>query len=449
MKNKKLTLQSLLVIALPMIVSQASETIMLFADRLFLSRLGKEFMSGAMSGGLTFFTVVSLFGGIVGYSNALVAQYYGAKQLSKCSQSATQAIYLSGILYPVLFISIPLVYFFFKIVGHSPEQLLLEFSYFRILMYGSILFLLRNSLTGFFLGIGNTRVVMFANLAGMIVNIPINYILIFGKFGFPSLGIEGAAIGTLIGSFVIFLIQLIVFFSRKYRKNYGTGHNLKFRPKLLRKLLKFGTPAGLETFLNVGAFNIFIQLMYSYSADIAAAVTITFNYDMVAFIPMLGLSFATTSIIAQQIGAENPDGARLGVKLSMKVGLSYAIIMMGLFIFAAGPLVRVFTNGLPGDSSDIESTAVILIRLASLYTIGDVTQLVFAGALRGAGDTRFVMRVSVLIHWIFAGISFLLIKVLVVSPVLMWLFMILFVLSIGFVLVVRFKSGKWEKIKLI
>ncbi|MCD6396376.1 MAG: MATE family efflux transporter [Spirochaetaceae bacterium] len=449
MENKKLTLQSLLVIALPMIVSQASETIMMFADRLFLSRLGKEFMSGAMSGGLTFFTVVSLFGGIVGYSNALVAQYYGAKNLSQCSQSTNQAIYLSGFMYPVLFISIPLVYLFFKIVGHSPEQLVMEFSYFRILMYGSILFLLRNSLTGFFLGIGKTKVVMFANLAGMFVNIPINYVLIFGKYGFPSLGIEGAAIGTLIGSFMIFLIQLMVFFSKKYRKNYGTGHNFQLRLDLLRKLLKFGTPAGLETFLNVGAFNIFIQLMYSYSADIAAAVTITFNYDMVAFIPMIGLSFATTSIIAQQIGAKDPEGARLGVKLAMRIGLSYAIVMMGFFIFAAGPLVRVFTHGLPGDSSVIESTAVILLRLASLYTMGDVTQLVFAGALRGAGDTRFVMKASVLIHWIFAGISFLLIKVLVVSPILMWIFMIIFVLSIGFVLVLRFRSGKWEKIKLI
>ena len=83
MSKKQLTLQDILAIALPMIISQASETIMLFADRLFLSRLGKEFMAAAMSGGLTSFTVVSLFGGIVGYTNALVAQYYGAKRLNK------------------------------------------------------------------------------------------------------------------------------------------------------------------------------------------------------------------------------------------------------------------------------------------------------------------------------------------------------------------------------
>ena len=449
MENKQLTLKSLLAIALPMIISQASETMMLFADRLFLSRLGKEFMASAMSGGLTFFTVVSLFGGIVGYSNALVAQYYGASRYSKCSQSANQAIYLSGILYPVLFISIPLVYLFFSLVGHAPEQITTEFSYFKILMFGSIFFLLRNSFTGFFLGIGKTKIVMFANIAGMFVNIPANYILIFGKLGLPAMGIEGAAVGTLLGSFVIFLIQLSVYFSKKYRDLYGTGHEFKIRFDLLRKLLKFGTPAGLETFLNVGAFNIFIQLMHSYSADIAAAVTITFNYDMVAFIPMIGLSFATTTVIAQQMGANNPAGARLGVRLAMKVGLSYALVMMSFFIFAAEPLVRIFSSGLPGDSSVIESTAITLLRLASLYTIGDITQLVFAGALRGAGDTKFVMKVSVIIHWIFAGLSFFLIKMLVVSPVLMWIFLIFFVLSIGFVLVLRYRSGKWEEIKLI
>jgi multidrug resistance protein, MATE family len=449
MNTKHLTLKTLLAIALPMIISQASETIMLFADRLFLSRLGKEFMASAMSGGLTSFTVVSLFGGIVGYSNALVAQYYGAGRLDKCSQSANQAIYLSGFLYPVLFLSIPLVYQFFNIVGHAPEQISLEFSYFKILMFGSIFFLLRNSFTGFFLGIGKTRIVMFANMAGMFINIPANYILIFGKFGFPALGIEGAAIGTLLGSFVIFLIQLSVYFSKYYKDNYGTGREFRIRLDLLSRLIKFGTPAGLETFLNVGAFNIFIQLMHSYSTEVAAAVTITFNYDMVAFIPMIGLSFATTTVIGQQMGGENIAGARLGVRLSMKIGLTYALVMMGVFIFAAGPLVRVFTSGLPGDTQYIESTAIILIRLASLYTIGDVTQLVFAGALRGAGDTKFVMKVSVILHWIFAGVSFLLIKILVVSPVLMWVFMILFVLTIGFVLVLRWKSGKWEEIKLI
>jgi MATE family multidrug resistance protein len=414
MVNKQLTLRSLLAIALPMIISQASETIMLFADRLFLSRLGKEFMASAMSGGLTFFTVVSLFGGIVGYSNALVAQYYGAGRYSKCSQSANQAIYLSGFLYPVLFLFLPLVYLFFNLVGHAPEQIVPEFSYFKILMFGSIFFLLRNSFTGFFLGIGKTRIVMYANIVGMLVNIPANYILIFGKLGLPALGIEGAAIGTLIGSFIIFLIQLSVYFSRKYRDMYGTGQEFKLRLDLLRKLLKFGTPAGLETFLNVGAFNLFIQLMHSYSADIAAAVTITFNYDMVAFIPMIGLSYATTTVIAQQMGANNPAGARLGVRLAMKEGLSYALVMM-----------------------------------ASLYTIGDITQLVFAGALRGAGDTKFVMKVSVILHWIFAALSFFMIKVLIVSPVVMWVFMIIFVLSIGFVLVLRYRSGKWEEIKLI
>jgi MATE family multidrug resistance protein len=449
MSKKQLTLQDILAIALPMIISQASETIMLFADRLFLSRLGKEFMAAAMSGGLTSFTVVSLFGGIVGYTNALVAQYYGAKRLNKCSQSANQAVYLSVFIYPILFLSIPLVYQFFKIVGHSPSQLTLEFSYFKILMFGSIFFLLRNSFTGFFLGIGKTRVVMFANIAGMFVNIPANYILIFGKFGFPAMGMEGAAIGTLLGSFVIFLIQFFVYFSRKYRTLYGTGGEFRLRIELLRKLIKFGTPAGLETFLNVGAFNIFIQLMHSYSADIAAAVTITFNYDLVAFIPMIGLSFATTTITGQQVGAKDYKGVRLGVRYSMRVGLTYAIVMMLFFIFAAGPLVRVFTSGLPGDSASIESFAKILLRLTSLYTIGDVTQLVFAGALRGAGDTKFVMKVSVVLHWIFAGVSFLLIKVLVVSPVLMWIFFIIFVLCMGFVMVLRFRGNKWEQIELI
>ena len=165
-------------------------------------------------------------------------------------------------------------------------------------MFGSIFILLRNTLVGFFLGIGKTRIVMFSNITGMVVNILLNYIFIFGKLGFPALGIQGAALGTIGGSTTITLILAIAYLSRRYNNFFNTRKLNIFDKKLMKKLLRFGLPAGIELFLNVFAFTVFVQLMHSYSEDIAAAVTITFNWDIVAFIPMMGLSFATTALVA-------------------------------------------------------------------------------------------------------------------------------------------------------
>jgi MATE family multidrug resistance protein len=216
-----------------------------------------------------------------------------------------------------------------------------------------------------------------------------------------------------------------------------------------RRLIRFGLPAGLELFLNVFAFNIFIQLMHSMGPDVAAAVTITFNYDMVAFIPMLGLGIAVTSLVGRQMGAGNPDGARKATYLALRVGYTYAFLMMLLFVFGAGLLVGVFSGGLGAEDAELVELAKAMLRLAAVYTLADITQLVFSGALRGAGDTRYVMYISVAVHWMLAVGAVILIRVVEAPPLRIWLFFIGFVIVLGAAIFGRFRSGKWESIKVI
>jgi len=441
--------RKLLSIAFPMIVSQTSDTVMLFVDRLFLSYLGKLHIAASMSGGLTHYVFVSFFVGTVGYVNAIVAQYYGSGQKHQCSRSTSQAVYLALTCFPILLLLISPMRHFFSLAGHGEEQIALEYAYFRILMFGAVFMVIRNAFNGFFIGIGKTRMVMIANIVAMVVNVPCNYLLIFGKMGFPAMGIEGAAVGTICGSFAGLLVLLGTYFSKQFRGTYKTHEEWRFNPRLLVKLLKFGLPAGTEMFLNVMAFNVFLQFMHSYGEDVAAAVTITFNWDMVAFIPMIGLGIATTARVGQHIGGGNIKGARHTVKLAMGMGAVYAGSMIALFLFATRSLVTLFTGGFSGDEGAVVSLAVIMLRLASIYTLADATQLVFAGALRGAGDTRWVMWISVIMHWILAVATFIMIRILNVSPVGMWLFLIGFVIALGLVMFFRFQRGKWEKIQLI
>ena len=432
-----------------MIASQASETIMLFVDRLFLSWLGKAYIAASMSGGLSAFVFSSFFAGIVGYTNALVSQYYGAGRTRRCVETTSQGLYLSIAFTPVLFALIPVIRYFFSAVGHSPSQIDLEYRYFRILMSGAFLVLFRQTLVGFFLGIGQTRIVMVANLAGMIINVPLNYILIFGFAGVPAMGIEGAAIGTILGSATILLILGTAYIRHRFFRDTPFREALRFRLDLIRRLVRFGLPAGVELFLNVFAFNIFVQLMHSMGPDVAAAVTITFNYDMVAFIPMIGLSVAVTSLVGRQMGAENPAGARQATYLALKVGYSYAAVMMVIFIVGAPTLVRVFAGGLHAEDEGLLSLSTAMLRLAAVYTLADITQLVFAGALRGAGDTRYIMTLSVTLHWAMAIGAVLMIRVFELPPLQIWGFFILFVITLGVAIVLRFMGGRWESIRVI
>lgn len=443
------TLRRLVAIAVPMVLSQASETVMRFVDRLFLSWVGKVHIAASMSGGLSAFVFSALFAGMVGYTNALVAQYWGAGRRERCVQSVAQGIYLSILVVPMLIALIPLVEQMFVVMGHTDRQVELESAYFRILMAGSVFILLRQTLAGFFLGIGKPRVVMTANIIGMLVNVPLNYVLIFGHFGVPALGIEGAAIGTVVGSAVIFVILLVSYLLHPVFRDFGGRAGIRPRRELMGRLARFGAPVGLELFLNVFAFNMFVQLMHSMGEDVAAAVTITFNYDMVAFIPMIGLGVAVTAMVGQQMGAGRPHDAHRATMLALRAGYGYAAVMMALFVFGAPVLVRVFAGGMGPEDAPLLALAESMVRLAAVYTLADITQLVFSGALRGAGDTRAVMIISVVTHWLAAAGAFVLIRMVGLPPLGMWLFFIGFVIVLGATIFLRYRSGAWRALSVI
>jgi MATE family multidrug resistance protein len=123
--------------------------------------------------------------------------------------------------------------------------------------------------------------------------------------------------------------------------------------------------------------------------------------------------------------------------------------MIILFLSATGILVNTFASGFEGDTEDITRLAATMLRLATIYILADSAQLVFAGALRGAGDTRWVMRVSVGLHWIFSALAVFFIRFLRLSPVISWSSFIGFVLLLGVAMFLRFRGGKWQEIRMI
>jgi MATE family multidrug resistance protein len=448
-ERSEVTLRHMLAIAFPMIVSSASETVMLFMNRWFVSFLGSDHIPASMTGGLTAFVFTSFFTGITGYVNALSAQYHGAGRPERCVQSASQGFWLCIVFYPLLLLLIPFGHGIFSWAGHGHRLVELEFSYYRILMLGSFLFLIQSVLTGYFLGLGKTKVIMIANLLGILVNVPLNWCLVFGRLGFPRMGIEGAAVGTLGGTLFILIVLFIAYLRDPgYRASRGLSAWAP-RKDLLVKLMRFGLPAGGELIINVFAFNVFVLLMDSYSANVAAAVTITFNYDLVAFIPQLGVGYATTALVGHRMGARDPDGARKAAFLGLRVAWGYGAIMVLGFLVGAPLLVGFFTGGFTASDQAVIPLAQTMLRLAAIYTLADGAQVVFSGALRGAGDTRWVLIISGSLHWTMAVGAFIFIKIMVLPPVAVWIFFILFVVSLGVSMFLRHRTGRWRRITLV
>jgi MATE family multidrug resistance protein len=440
----------MIAIALPMVVSNACDTAMTFTDRLFLSRLGPEQMNASMSGGLTSFMMMTFFIGLTGYSTALVAQYLGAKRKKNCCVAVTQALIISILAYPIILAARPLAHWFFEAMHIAPEQLASQKVYFNILLYAVIIGLVRNCLSGFFSGIGRTRIVMISTFVAMVVNIGMNYLLIYGKCGFPAMGIRGAAYGTILGGLFGLLVLVAAYLNKANREEFDLLHSLRFNASAMKKLLRFGYPAGLEFFLNMMAFNLLIMTFHSQGSVVATAITVVFNWDMVSFVPLIGVNIGVVSLVGRYMGARQPDIAHRATMSGLKLALMYSMLTFTAFLCFPELLVKVFRPEEIGSVfSQAEPMAIFMVRMASIYVCADATMIVFSGALRGAGDTFWAMCISVGVHWGIVAILNIMLRVMKLPAKTTWGILVFLFLAFTAVFFLRYRTGKWRTIEVV
>ncbi|MGD9929963.1 MAG: MATE family efflux transporter [Mangrovibacterium sp.] len=443
-------IRELFTLALPMIISTACDGLMTFTDRLFLAKVGSEQMNAAMSGGVTLQVLIFFFVGLTGYSTALVAQFFGAGEKHNAPKAAFQAILVTLAAWPVIILLKPLTFLFFEVMNIPESQIGYQVQYLNILVWGSLFGMMRYTLGCYFTGIGKTRIVMTATIVALIVNVLLDYVLIFGKFGLPQMGIRGAAIATISGAFSAMAILIAVYLGKANRQQFAVTQSFRFEGWIMKKLFYFGTPAGLEMFLNFLAFSIMISLFHSQGDAVATASTIMFNWDLISFIPLIGMEIAVTSLVGRYMGAGQPEVAQHAAISAIKTGIFYSAAILVLFLFVPESLVRVFSPQAPDPAfEEAVSIAVSMIRIAALYVLAEAVMLALIGALRGAGDTHFTMVASVTVHWITLPILYFALNVFGFSVPFSWFLLVLFFLVFCWVLVLRFRSGKWKKIRML
>jgi MATE family multidrug resistance protein len=217
----------------------------------------------------------------------------------------------------------------------------------------------------------------------------------------PELGITGAGIATVAGSWVSALVAVGLFFGRQFRNEFNTLGGWKFERDLFLRLMKYGGPAGGQVFLDVLVFQLFIQLVGRLGEAALGATTLTIRLNMVAFLPMMGMGQSVCILVGQRLGGDRPDLAEKTTYTGLRWMFGYMCCVAAAYVLLPETLVSIFETR-DEDEARFHAIAAIvpsLLICVAIYTVMDAVNLTFAFALRGAGDTRFVTAVTFLLAW--------------------------------------------------
>lgn len=439
-------------VSLPLVMSIAGTTVMEFTDRVFLSNYSMDAIAAAMPAGYTAFLVMTFFMGVAGYLNVIIAQYTGAGAGHRIGASLWQGIYFSIfsglILCGIAFTGEAL----FQLAGHPPEVQRLEVVYFKILCIGGGALVLGTCFSCFYSGRGLTRPVMWINIIGMIFNIPLDYALINGVWIFPELGIVGAGIATVAAWSLIALLFGILVFTRENNRRFGVWKNRSWDQDIFRRLMKFGIPGSLQFCLDVFAFTFFVFMVGRIGKAQLAVTNIVLSINSLVFMPSYGFSLGLSTLTGQALGRNQPEHAIQATRSTLHILMTFLLLMTLVFVFAPNWVLSFFTPEKldPVERAAISDIGAILLRFVVLYLFFDALYMAFIGVLKGAGDTRFIM-------WSTGWISFLVmilpiyigVEHLGLGLYFAWCCATLFIFMSSAVSYLRYRQGKWKKMKVI
>ena len=324
--------RELLAVAVPLVLSSGSISLMIAIDRLFLTWYSEDALAACTPAAALHWTVMSAFVGTINYTNAFVAQYEGAGRKDRVMASVWQAIFLAILAGFVFLGLVPFASAVFNAVGHAPNVRRLETQFFQTLCFGAVPMLLTMALGAFYSGRGKTRVVMYVDFLLAATNICLDPMLIFGLGPFPRLGIVGAALSTDIAYTVAVGAYLVLSLRSADCIAYGFWKHVRIDKELVGRLLRYGLPTGLQMAVELSAFSVFLFLVGRLGTAELAATNLAFNINMLSFIPMMGVGMAVMTLVGKRIGEGRPALAVRTTWLAARSVATYMLVFCILFV---------------------------------------------------------------------------------------------------------------------
>lgn len=444
-KNNKALILSILAISLPAIAEMALNTLVGIADTLMISRIiGKEALAAAGYANQVVFTTIFIFSSFNIGATAIIARCYGEKDYDRLKDAAGQNLLLNvsiGLLVTIL--SLLLSRRLMGIFEMTPEVTGMGVSYLNIVSCSQIFMFISFAASASLRGVQDTRTPMIITGMVNILNIIGNYVLMTGFWFFPNLGLEGAAISTtcsrLIGAAAFILVLL---------RNKGhlrlELHRLRISSEVLKPLWKLSSVAGIEQFLMQISFFVMSIIISLLNTDSEAAFRVMLTIEQVSFMPAIGISIAASTLVGKALGEQDRHKARLTGYISAGFGILWGIFMGSIFIFYPSIIVQAFT-----DDAGVIKNVLSAMPYAGLDQPLLAFIIILSGALRGAGDTRSVMSISIGRLWlVFVPLTYVFVVYLHMGIKSVYIAEIFSLLLFDTIIYLRFRSGKWMDIKL-
>jgi MATE family multidrug resistance protein len=439
----------------PASLTMLNTTLLKFVDGLMVSFVGPAPFSAQFMGGMFAFVPESFAMGILTVVNTYVSQNLGAGRLKQTGLYAWAglaiAVAFACLIAPLALVAGPL----FALFGHAPDVTALETMYFRYMILSVLVTLPSRVLEQFFFGIHRPRIVLVASALANGFNVLANYVLIFGKAGFPAMGLEGAAIGSVVSWVLQFALLLGVFLAPSLRLKYATGLFRALRLRHCLDLFRIGWPAGVQLCNDIASWSLFsAALIGPMGTEHMAASTAAMRYMGISFMPAVGIGVAATAIVGRCIGQQRPDLARRRTHAAVVAAMIYMSLCGALFYLFRHDLVRFFVHVSPEQHLDpavIVDIGVKILICAAVFQLFDAVGIVYVGALRGTGDTHWPMRVTIVLSWgcVLGGGAAAVRFLPQLDSLGPWLAASLYVVVLGAVMAWRFEAGAWRKIDLL
>ncbi len=386
-------------LAFPVVLSQIGQVTVSLVDNIMVGHIGTTELAAASFANSVFMVGMYFGMGLTYGLTPLVGNAFGDKNLKQVAIWLKNGMLTHGIAALTLSLLMFGFYFLLPFMGQPEEVLVLARPYFLLLCLSYLPFMVFFSFKQFFEGIGNTKMAMQITLTANVVNVLVNYVLIFGKFGFPEMGLNGAGIGTLVSRIFMPLI-FAVFIARnsRFRRYFILSGKQPFLKEKITAVLKLGIPIGLQIIVEVVTFGTGAVMMGWLGENPLAAHQVAIGLASVTYMISLGISQATTIRVSHQMGMKNYRSLQLAAFASTHLVLFFMMIMGIVFITARDLLPLLFTS----DKQVIMVASQLLI-VAAVFQVFDGLQVVMLSTLRGMADVKVPM--------IFAFVAYLLIGI--------------------------------------
>lgn len=386
-------------LALPVVLTQVGQILTQVADNLMVGRYGGEDplpLAAVSFGGSVFFILCIAAIGLALGMTPLVGELFVQGEHKRSA-----ALLQNGILFYTLlgvgmsllqFAAIPLLYH----LKQPAEVVDMAIPYYRMLAYSMPLMMLFFAFKQFLEGVGNTKVEMVVTIIANVANIGFNWVFIYGRYGFPEMGAEGAGLGTLLARTIAPVLMIGYFCAKPVYRAYLKGFSLRrYSWSSVRQLLRIGLPISLQMFLESSAFVGTSVMMGWFGTQAISANQIAITLGNCAFMIVMSIGAATTIRISHCYGVRDIAGLSLAAKASYHLVLTWNAFAALVFILLRGWIPTLFT----ANPEVIAITSDLLI-FAALYQLSDGLQNVSVGILRGIQDVKIIMPIAFVSYWL-------------------------------------------------